>query len=277
MSDPASTPRIAWSRTNGPFVEDGPTCEAIVTLAMALKCYPLQPGGLLAIEAVALGMTTPRDVYHETTANFSVILLLMFMVAGIYFMRELLLVIVHEAARRRALEALLLDRVHDRRGRALGVPRRPHGHRRRHRRRDRPVRGVPPLRVGTRASTTTTTTTTTSSSTIPLRGDLERSALPAEPDDARAVGTAMGGLATLVGEPQNLLIGEPPDGTSASSSCDAAELDARRSCVGLATAALLERTRWFGYGAAAAGIGSRGHGALGQGAIAQRTPRDARA
>ncbi len=32
--------------------------EFIFTLAMALKCYPLQPGGLLAIEAVAIGMTS---------------------------------------------------------------------------------------------------------------------------------------------------------------------------------------------------------------------------
>ena len=58
---------------------------------MALKCYPLQPGGLLAIEAVLLGMTSPEAVYHETAANFQVILLLMFMVAGIYFMRDMLL------------------------------------------------------------------------------------------------------------------------------------------------------------------------------------------
>ena len=58
---------------------------------MALKCYPLQPGGLLAIEAVLLGMTTPDHVYQETVANFQVILLLMFMVAGIYFMRDMLL------------------------------------------------------------------------------------------------------------------------------------------------------------------------------------------
>ncbi len=65
--------------------------EFIFTLAMALKCYPLQPGGLLAIEAVIIGMTSPYSVYQETIANFEVILLLMFMVAGIYFMRDLLL------------------------------------------------------------------------------------------------------------------------------------------------------------------------------------------
>ena len=65
--------------------------EFIFTLALALRCYPLQPGGLLAIQAILLGMTTPQMVYDETIANFEVILLLMFMVAGIYFMKELLL------------------------------------------------------------------------------------------------------------------------------------------------------------------------------------------
>lgn len=65
--------------------------EFIFTLALALRCYPLQPGGLLAIEAVLMGMTSPEVVFAETIANFEVILLLMFMVAGIYFMKELLL------------------------------------------------------------------------------------------------------------------------------------------------------------------------------------------
>ncbi|NND65110.1 MAG: sodium/proton antiporter NhaB, partial [Gammaproteobacteria bacterium] len=65
--------------------------EFIFTLAMALKCYPLQPGGLIALEAILIGLTTPDAVYHETVNNFPVILLLMFMVAGIYFLRDLLL------------------------------------------------------------------------------------------------------------------------------------------------------------------------------------------
>lgn len=67
--------------------------EFIFTLAMALKCYPLQPGGLLAIEAVAIGMTSPEQVKHELVANIEVLLLLVFMVAGIYFMKQLLLFI----------------------------------------------------------------------------------------------------------------------------------------------------------------------------------------
>ncbi|MFK5042153.1 sodium/proton antiporter, partial [Glaesserella parasuis] len=65
--------------------------EFIFTLAMALKCYPLQPGGLLAIEAVAIGMTSAKHIKKEILANFEVVLLLIFMVAGIYFMKRLLL------------------------------------------------------------------------------------------------------------------------------------------------------------------------------------------
>ncbi|CAM3297082.1 sodium/proton antiporter NhaB [Xenorhabdus nematophila] len=65
--------------------------EFIFTLAMALKCYPLQPGGLLAMEAVIIGMTSPKQIGHEISNNLEVILLLIFMVAGIYFMKQLLL------------------------------------------------------------------------------------------------------------------------------------------------------------------------------------------
>ncbi len=65
--------------------------EFIFTLAMALKCYPLQPGGLLAMEAILIGLTSPATVYHKIEANLEVLLLLIFMVAGIYFLQGLLL------------------------------------------------------------------------------------------------------------------------------------------------------------------------------------------
>ncbi|RME96716.1 MAG: sodium/proton antiporter, partial [Alphaproteobacteria bacterium] len=65
--------------------------EFIFTLAMALKCYPLQPGGLLSIQAVVMKMTDPLAVYAEIEHGLEVILLLIFMVAGIYFMKQLLL------------------------------------------------------------------------------------------------------------------------------------------------------------------------------------------
>lgn len=67
--------------------------EFIFTLAMALKCYPLLPGGLLAIEAVFIGMTSAEHIRDEIAGNLEVLLLLIFMVAGIYFMKQLLLFI----------------------------------------------------------------------------------------------------------------------------------------------------------------------------------------
>jgi NhaB family Na+:H+ antiporter len=67
--------------------------EFIFTLALALKCYPLQPGGLIAIQTLFLGLTSPYTLLHEVEHNLEVILLLVFMVAGIYFMKNLMLTI----------------------------------------------------------------------------------------------------------------------------------------------------------------------------------------
>ena len=67
--------------------------QFIFTLALALNCYPLQPGGLLAIQALILNLTTPYTLLHEIENNLAVILLLVFMVAGIYFMKNLMLTI----------------------------------------------------------------------------------------------------------------------------------------------------------------------------------------
>ena len=61
--------------------------EFIFTLAMALKCYPLQPGGLLAIEAVLMGLASPDAVYNEAVSNFQVILLLMFIVGMVVYVQ----------------------------------------------------------------------------------------------------------------------------------------------------------------------------------------------
>lgn len=67
--------------------------EFIFTLAMALECYPLQPGGLLALEACFMGMCTMDGVKNEIIMNIDVILLLMFMLGGIHFVRDFLLFI----------------------------------------------------------------------------------------------------------------------------------------------------------------------------------------
>jgi Na+:H+ antiporter, NhaB family len=68
--------------------------EFIGTLAMALKCHPLPPGGLLVLEAVMLGMVGPETsklLMDEVTGNLPVILLLIFMVPAVAMMKELLI------------------------------------------------------------------------------------------------------------------------------------------------------------------------------------------
>lgn len=67
--------------------------EFIFTLVMALHCYPLQPGGLITLEAILLGLTSAENIYQEVINNLSIILLLIFMVAGIYFLKDLLLLL----------------------------------------------------------------------------------------------------------------------------------------------------------------------------------------
>jgi len=67
--------------------------EFIFTLAMATNCYPLQPGGLIFIQAFAMGLCSAKKFKHEVEMNIDVILLVCFMVACIHFMKNLLLMV----------------------------------------------------------------------------------------------------------------------------------------------------------------------------------------
>lgn len=222
--------------------------EFIFTLAMALQCYPLLPGGLLALEAVILGLATAEQVYHEVTANFSVILLLMFMVAGIYFMRELLLVIFTKllvrvrsrlllsitflattAVLSAFLDALTVAAV------VLAVATGLYGVYHRHasgRRRDeqhdqRDDSAVAQDRAADLAQ---------------FRGFLRGLVMHA------AIGTAVGGVATLVGEPQNLLIGELAGWNFAEFAVRVLPVSGPVAVAAMLLCIVLERTRLFGYG-----------------------------
>jgi NhaB family Na+:H+ antiporter len=64
-----------------------------------------------------------------------------------------------------------------------------------------------------------------------------------------AVGTALGGVTTLVGEPQNLLIGTRAGWDFVEFFVRMAPITLPVLAVGLVTCAALERLRWFGYGA----------------------------
>lgn len=223
--------------------------QFIFTLAMALQCYPLQPGGLLAIEAILLGLTSTEHVFDEVTANISVLLLLVFMVAGIYFLRDLLLfgftklLVSVRSKTLLALTFLVASAVLSAFLDALTV-------------------AAVVLAVATG-----------------FYGVYHRFASGRRPDDDHdqgdddaiddqhvtdlaqfraflrnlvmhaAVGTAVGGVATLVGEPQNLLIGELAGWNFGEFAWRVLPVSLPVAVVAIGVCLLLERTKQFGYGA----------------------------
>ena len=223
--------------------------EFIFTLAMALKCYPLQPGGLIAIEAVVIGLTDPHNVYHEINANLEVILLLMFMVAGIYFMKDLLLWVftkilvkvrskttisllfsISAAFLSAFLDALTVTAVLI----SVGVG----------------FYSVYHKVASGKNNDSAHDHTTDHDVHEERRQDLEnfrgflRSLLM-----HGAVGTALGGVCTLVGEPQNLLIAQKAEWTFIEFFVRMAPITMPVLAVGLLTVVVLEKTGTFGYGA----------------------------
>lgn len=229
----------------GPFVAGWVLlAQFIFTLALALKCYPLQPGGLLAIEAVAIGLASPHAVYEETLANFPVLLLLMFMVAGIYFLRDLLIFVFSKlflaVENKRALSLLfclsaaVLSAFLD----ALTV-----------------VAVVITVAVALHgvyhkaASEACTPEDEDYARRTALRGDIDRfRAFLRSVVMHAAVGTALGGVATLVGEPQNLIIGHAVGWDFITFFREVAPVSVPVLMVGLVTCLVVEKGRWFGYG-----------------------------
>ncbi|MDR2451902.1 MAG: sodium/proton antiporter [Candidatus Accumulibacter sp.] len=70
--------------------------EFVFTLALALKCYPIPSGGLLALEAVIIGITTPDGVYREVSANLPTLLLLIFMVASVHYVKDVFFLVFNK-------------------------------------------------------------------------------------------------------------------------------------------------------------------------------------
>lgn len=235
----------------GPFVTGWLLiAEFIFTLALALRCYPLQPGGLLAIQAVLLGMTTADSVYHEALANFDVILLLMFMVAGIYFMKELLLFVFTRIllnVRSKVLLSLLFSLVSAFLSAFLDAL---------------TVTAVlisvgvgfysvyHQVASGQKHSQEDHDNSVDDGVHEHHREDLERfRAFLRSLLMHGAVGTALGGVCTLVGEPQNLLIANVAGWDFLKFITIMAPVTMPVLASGLATCALLELSGKFGYGA----------------------------
>jgi Na+:H+ antiporter, NhaB family len=210
--------------------------EFIFTLAMALKCYPLMPGGLLLIEALLLKMTTPQALYDELVHNFPVILLLMFMVAGIYFMKDLLLFLfsrlllgIRSKPLSAFLDALTVTAVII--SAAVGFYSVYH----------RVASGNDP-RQDSEFSDDQHLPTLHHTDLEQFRAFLRSLLMHG------AVGTALGGVSTLVGEPQNLLIGHEMGWHFAEFFLKVAPVSLPVLVAGLVTCVLLEKLRWFGYG-----------------------------
>jgi len=223
--------------------------EFIFTLAMALKCYPLQPGGLLAIEAVFIGMTSPNQVLHEIVLNIEVILLLIFMVAGIYFMKNLLLFLftkIITQVKSKTIVSLLfcfssafLSAFLD----ALTV-----------------IAVIISVAVGFYSVYHKVASGKdahhdhdhTSDNHLPeySREDLEgfRAYLRNLLMHA-GVGTALGGVCTIVGEPQNLIIGQQAGWEFLEFAIRMSPVTIPVFIAGMITCVLLEKLKWFGYGA----------------------------
>ena len=210
--------------------------EFIFTLAMALRCYPLQAGGLLALEAVLIGMAGPAAVYREVASNLPVILLLMFMVSGIFFMQDLLLAVFTRlllGIRRKWLLSLLFCLV------------------------------AAFLAAFLDALTVTAVLITVAGGFYAVyhraaEPGTGREAGTSELEDFRAflrslmlhaaVGTTLGGVCTLVGQPQNLLIGETMGWNFSEFLLRMMPVTLPVVGIGLLTAILLEKLRLFGYG-----------------------------
>jgi NhaB family Na+:H+ antiporter len=223
--------------------------EFIFTLAMALKCYPLQPGGLLLIEALFIGMTSAGHMYLEIKTNISVVLLLVFMVAGIYFMKELLLYLFTKlliaVKNKRALSlafiaaSAFLSAFLD----ALTV-----------------IAVIIAVGMGFYSIYHKVASgkdfhhdhdhSTDDDVEQPSRTDLEdfRAFLRNLMMHA-AIGTALGGVMTMVGEPQNLIIADKAGWGFGEFFIRMSPITIPVFVAGLITAYFLEKLCWFGYGA----------------------------
>lgn len=224
--------------------------QFILTLALALKCYPLQPGGLLALEALFFGLATPAQVYAEVQEGLPVILLVVFMVAGVHFLRDFLFLIVSRlllgissrvllalvTSLTMALLSAFLDALtilavlittmggfYEVYHRSASMHQGDGAH---------DVHDDDGVAVGNRKDLEQ------------FRAFLRSMVMHA------AVGTTLGGIWTLVGEPQNLVIGAAAGWGFSDYARHMFPVALPVLLTGLATCLMLERFRWFGYGAA---------------------------
>lgn len=222
--------------------------EFIATLALALKSNPLQPGGLLFIETMILGMVSTGKVHEEVFHNLPVMLLVLFVVTAVSFLKEFLTFIfmkVIVSVRSKVALSFLFC--------AMSA-------------------------VLSAMLDALTVTAVIIAVLMGLYGAYHRFASnkekhhdhdPSQDDEVLAhhhedlesfrsflrglvmhsvVGTMLGGILTEIGEPQNLLIGEAMGWTFMQFLVTMAPVTLPVFVVGLLLTVLLEKVRWLDFG-----------------------------
>lgn len=216
----------------------------ILSLAMALKCYPLQSGGLLAIAVLLLGLTSPETVWHEIKENLSVIMLLVFMVSFIFFMQPLLIFIFGKIllkVRNKIVLSVMFSL------------------------------SAAFLSAFLDALTVMAVLITVFVALYGVYEKVHSTNFKGDDDDFSAsqmggetlagfrsfirslvmhgaIGTALGGVSTMVGEPQNLLIAEKMGWDFITFATEMAHVTIPAIIAGLLTVVALEVTKTFGFG-----------------------------
>ncbi len=223
--------------------------EFICTLAMALKCFPLQPGGLLALQVLIMQLADSHHVYEEVEHGLPVILLVIFMVAGVHFLREMLFKFINKVL--------------------LGI-------------KSRVVMNVVTITVVailsafldalTILAVLVALATTFYDVYDKVVSKIGYADDPADEDDSHiedlhredldgfraflrgllmhgAIGTAIGGVCTLVGEPENIVIGSAAEWDFVTFATTVAPATIPTLIAGILTCFLLEKLSWFNYGA----------------------------
>ncbi len=208
--------------------------QFIYTLVFSIQCYPLQPGGLLALQVLLLGLTGPDNVMHEIEESLGVLLLLIYMVSAIFFMKDLLMVIftkLLKAIKSKTLLSLLF------------------------------VISAAFLSAFLDALTVTAVliSVTLGFYKIFESSFKENKISELEFDQGKAflrdiimhgvVGTALGGVCTIVGEPQNLLIAQKAGWEFMEFFWRMAPVTMPVLFFGLLSCVLIEKLKIFGYGA----------------------------
>ncbi len=235
--------------TFGPFVTGWAILlQFILTLALALKSFPLLPGGLLFLQACALGLAPLEAVHEEVAHNLPILFLVFFVVTAVNFLKDLLALIFIKAVL--AIRSSL----------ALGMF----------------FLVLPAILSALLDALTVMAVVVTVFLALfaifhrfasargqhddhdPSNDDEVREHHRAELEQFRsalrrlvmlaAIGTMLGGITTLIGEPQNLLIGEVMGWHFVEFFLVMLPVSVPVFIVGCLTCLLVERFGWFDFG-----------------------------